>query len=245
MYIMNKVSTRGAAFLCFFAAFSAHGTSVTLPYSFTAGSPISASQMMGNFSSITSALSSTVSSPWVASSSNIYFNTGSVGIGSSAPAYALDVNGGVRVSGNVMQPSKPAFFASGGATTYTATAGTNIAFGYLTTTFASSSRNAGYNTSTSQYTAPVTGLYYFYYQLFVFASVSGIEPTWFKNGSILSYGYNDALSGFLPSTTGQIINGSVIIELNAGDYIAIQPRPSTATFTYYGAHSSFFGYLIG
>ena len=35
------------------------------------------------------------------SSSNIYFNAGSVGIGSSAPAYALDVNGSVRVSGVV------------------------------------------------------------------------------------------------------------------------------------------------
>ncbi len=57
--------------------------------------------MMGNFSSITSAISSTVSSPWVASSSNIYFNAGSVGIGSSAPTRALDVSGNVAVSGTV------------------------------------------------------------------------------------------------------------------------------------------------
>ena len=57
--------------------------------------------MMGNFASITSAISSTVSSPWVASSSNIYFNAGSVGIGSSAPARALDVNGSVNVSGSL------------------------------------------------------------------------------------------------------------------------------------------------
>ncbi len=78
--------------------FSGYATPITLPYSFTAGSPISASQMMGNFASITSALSSTVSSPWVTSSSNIYFNAGSVGIGSSAPAYALDVSGSVRAA---------------------------------------------------------------------------------------------------------------------------------------------------
>ncbi len=93
----------------FFFAFLAHATSVTLPYSFTAGSPISASQMMGNFASITSALSSTVSSPWVASSSNIYFNTGSVGVGSSAPAYKLDVGGSMQYAGSlyntgVLQP---------------------------------------------------------------------------------------------------------------------------------------------
>ena len=93
--------TRSAILLCFFSVFSAYATSVALPYNFTAGSPISASQMMGNFASITSAISSTVSSPWVASSSNIYFNAGSVGIGSSAPARALDVNGSVSVSGSV------------------------------------------------------------------------------------------------------------------------------------------------
>ena len=90
-----------SAMLCFLSVFSAHATSVSLPYSFTAGSPISASQMMGNFASITSALSSTVSSPWVPSSSNIYFNTGSVGIGSSAPGHALDVNGSVSVAGAI------------------------------------------------------------------------------------------------------------------------------------------------
>ena len=42
-----------------------------------------------------------MSSPWVLSSSNIYFNTGAVGIGSSAPTRALDVNGSVAVSGSV------------------------------------------------------------------------------------------------------------------------------------------------
>ncbi len=35
------------------------------------------------------------------SSSNIYFSTGAVGIGSSAPAYALDVNGSVNVGGRI------------------------------------------------------------------------------------------------------------------------------------------------
>lgn len=54
MYMRNKVSpirsvTRSIVLLVLFSRFSAHATSVTLPYSFTAGSPISASQMMGNF----------------------------------------------------------------------------------------------------------------------------------------------------------------------------------------------------
>ena len=125
--ILTKVYTRAAipryaTFLCFFAL-SAHATSITLPYSFTAGSPISASQMMGNFSSITSALSSTTSSPWVPSSSNIYFNAGSVGIGSSAPTHTLEVSGSAAVSGAITAlnlNTAPIFSTFANASRYTA-----------------------------------------------------------------------------------------------------------------------------
>ncbi len=39
------------------------------------------------------------------SSSNIYFNTGSVGIGSSAPAYAMDVSGSVNATSMLINKS--------------------------------------------------------------------------------------------------------------------------------------------
>ncbi len=106
--------TRGnsAMFLLFFFVCSAYATSVTLPFSFSAGSPISASQMMGNFSSITSAISNTVSSPWVTSSSNIYYNAGSVGIGSSAPAHALDVSGTISAASGFRTPFFEAIITS-------------------------------------------------------------------------------------------------------------------------------------
>ena len=128
--------------LCSFFIFSAHATSITLPYNFTAGSPISASQMMGNFASITSAISSTVSSPWVASSSNFYYNAGAVGIGSSAPTRALDVSGSVSVSSIVVGSGSPVTiayrqggdasnFAVAGTTNYSISANLKMLFGRI------------------------------------------------------------------------------------------------------------------
>jgi hypothetical protein len=38
------------------------------------------------------------SQPWVVSGSNIYYNTGNVGVGTASPAYKLDVNGITRVT---------------------------------------------------------------------------------------------------------------------------------------------------
>ena len=148
----HTMITRSAMLLWF--VMSAHATSVTLPYTFTAGSPISASQMMGNFASITSAMSSTVSSPWVASSSNIYFNAGSVGIGSSAPTHALDVGGSLAVAGNInilvytqtidmlslLAMTKTPNTANGSAYSY---ASTTAAQSYLNSTGFAGGRGAG------------------------------------------------------------------------------------------------------
>lgn len=58
---------------------------------FTDGTIISASEVNNNFSEL-------YKTAWGSSDSNIYFNTGNVGIGTNSPAYMLDVNGTLRIN---------------------------------------------------------------------------------------------------------------------------------------------------
>jgi hypothetical protein len=48
-----------------------------------------------------SQLTGLTSSQWTTSGSNIYYNTGNVGIGSASPERTLDIAGNIRASGNV------------------------------------------------------------------------------------------------------------------------------------------------
>ncbi len=75
----------GRAIGLWFFPLLAHALSLT---SFTAGSPISASSMNSNFSSISSAISTL---PWTLSSGNAYYSAGYVGIGTTLPVASLDV----------------------------------------------------------------------------------------------------------------------------------------------------------
>jgi hypothetical protein len=153
-------------------------------------------------------------------------------------------------SGRVTMPYQPAFFATGNSGSITVSVGNYFPFNVLNTTFAGSSRNSGYNTSTYLYTAPVTGLYQFYVQFYLDPNSVMNSITWWKNGSQLSYD-DAAINVFMntnSSTTPSniILNGAVILELSANDTVGIKPRTGNPNgINLYMNHSSFWGYLVG
>ncbi len=219
-----KISRIEVSF-CFFFAFSAHATSVTLPYAFTAGSPISASQMMGNFASITSAISSTVSSPWVTSSSNIYYNAGSVGIGSSAPTHALDVGGSMAVNGYI-KSNNIWFMAYNSVYTTSSTDGWKVHYNTLI-----SGSSSSYSASTYSFVVPVAGVYFFSAsvmgtsgnapaQYFIYNSTSGVA-LW---NTVVAYNMHATLSGLMFCNVNDVVYvvsaGSVPVWVNSGDYFS-------------------------
>lgn len=145
----------------------------------------------------------------------------------------------VDTLGRVAMPFQPAFYASGSGTV--AVSGTQhdelIPF-----TIADLNRGNYFNTSTSRFTAPITGVYYFWMQAATTTATStGPEIYILKNGSPLN---TVAIS--YDSAFYNTFGGSYIISLNANDYVQMSVRNNNGTsFTVEKGRSRFAGYLIG
>ncbi len=66
---------------------------------FSSGGVVDATQMNTNFASLKSAIEGITSSQWTSSGSNIYYNAGNVGIGTSSPVTKFEVNGSIFATG--------------------------------------------------------------------------------------------------------------------------------------------------
>lgn len=148
--------------------------------------------------------------------------------------------------GRVTKPYQPAFLASGNGGFQTPAGNTVLPFNILPSAFSSSNRNSGFNTSTYLYTAPVAGLYQFYCQIYSNAT-NATSLAWRKNGAEISF-QDTALIGYCGinlSSTGLTVNGSVLLELAAGDSVGVATRSGSSSQYIYMGHSCFYGHLIG
>lgn len=150
-----------------------------------------------------------------------------------------NLSGGNTFTGNqtfsnyVFTPASPKFHATsiGGSWTNTQT----IIFNTSVLT------NVGshYNGTTSTFTAPVAGTYYFYTTMLSTNDAAQIDWRFYKNGAIYGgAGYTGAVNGYKQT------NGGMTITLAANDSVNIRAFNSVSLHPD-SLHNTFGGYLIG
>ena len=141
----------------------------------------------------------------------------------------------VDTAGRVTTPARPSFFAyenSGG----NVTAATN------TIPYATTHHNTGshYETSTSTFTAPVAGLYYFDHNFFSGSSTT-TRSGYYKNGTAVGNS-SFPFGGRANASNNQMGGGSLTINLEVNDTILVKVYAGEVSNFY---ANYFLGYLIG
>ena len=147
-------------------------------------------------------------------------------------------------TGIVAAPNKPAFQVSNDNAGWTAVSdGAIIPFNDKST--GNNFDNGGnFNISSYRFVAPVTGDYQFNVFVYSFNTDNVNAFRMYKTGAVL-YGFGTGAYDFQggeDTALDSTISGSIIISLNATDYVDLR---STGGSDYYGTHSHFSGHLIG
>lgn len=151
----------------------------------------------------------------------------------TAAGTALSANS----SGYVTTPFQPAFFAISSGVITPGSGLTKVSFASVTPNISSS-----FSTSTSRFTAPVAGTYFFT-GLVTYdstGSASYVGCLFYRNGSNIYSTYNGKASG----QYGQVKN-SLVITLSAGDYMELYTDTNSGSVAYEGGRTYFMGYLLG
>ena len=155
----------------------------------------------------------------------------------------------ISSAGHVTKPYHTCFGATGNQGTYSVAAGQVFAFNTYHQSYPNS-RNAGYDTSTYKFTAPVAGVYSFTVNLYFrdvnLSNLFSLVPR--INGSEVQGGAGDKMFFFSCQNIhyDTTISGTVYLNLDANDYVEVARRTGqTGSHSFYMPHSSFFGHLIG
>jgi hypothetical protein len=196
-----------------------------------------------------------VSGVMAASASGKYLNAGWSGSNayiqttdSSSNAYNLIFYGGaserVRIdsSGIVTTPYQPAFYAAGISTAlYTGGQLLNFSTAPL-------NRGSYFNTGSSRFTAPVSGVYVFCIGIYVWNGSATSNQSFairVNNSQLALSGDATILFCGLLTTGDNMVMGSIPLSLNQGDYVTLNLRIGAPSLNLYSGHSFFAGYLLG
>jgi len=154
---------------------------------------------------------------WSSSAGNLIFEVG----GSAGTNEKMRIDD----SGRVTMPYQPAFSATN--------PGINVS-GALVFSSALFNNGSHYSTSTGRFTAPISGMYYFYVQ--TLANSGMFDISFYKNGTRL-LGHSES-----QESTYKTVSNAQIIYMNANDYVDARVWDGSS----YGSdYSIFTGYLLG
>ena len=146
--------------------------------------------------------------------------------------YGLQINASF-----VLQPSQPSFMASGNYGQTNFATSTKI-------TFDTVQYNVGgaYNASTSRFTAPVSGRYFFSYNVYRYDAAPQICIRINNTESTFS---GDVVPNTIQTQTNATGGCAFILQLSANDYVEVFNRSAGGAGNIYGRHSHFSGHLLG
>jgi len=146
---------------------------------------------------------------------------------------------GWRTNGILRADGVPAFYAfkAGGA---------QSSLGVVEFSGIGNNNGGYYNGSTYRFTAPCAGNYVFHANVFIqFASPSAGFGAWYFRKNGVTFGGTHHTSILTNTQSYQMVPGSIIMQLEPGDYVDIYFGVQTNTWVYNSSFSQFCGYLIG
>jgi hypothetical protein len=149
----------------------------------------------------------------------------------------------INSSGYITTPYQPSFMVG-----FTTGGNLSLADGVLITFNDKTSGSCfdvsgSFNTSTSRFTAPVTGVYLFMVTI-ASATIGGYSVQMKKNGTSIGNSV-DTFAGFMYNAAGntQDMITSLQVQLNSSDYVEVFTR--NGAYSVYKNHSWFLGRLVG
>ena len=161
--------------------------------------------------------------------------------------------------GYFKKPYHPSFFAYGGTAGRTVLPpATKVTFNAVQNSgalnFSGNSKNSGYSTTNSRFTAPVDGVYHFTVAMYFYSDNAGnicsivprVDGNELHNGSDIVFFFSHDVDGNAANQDGLTQNGSITLYLAKNQYVEVWRRAGNAgNHYYYTGHSHFCGFLVG